>query len=89
MFSLLEQRFLLELLKAKRTGGTFRRGNSYFYKTMRSLERNDYAKIVSKSPLTFEITVLGMCLASLIAKHDKTVPGFKKYAGTVEMYLLK
>jgi len=89
MYSLTEQRFLLELLKAKQTGGYFKQPRSYYYKTMKLLQLGDHIDVVNTDPLEFELNILGECIASLVAKHPTTPKTWLKYAHTVEMYLLR
>ncbi len=89
MFSLKEQLFLLELLKADRQGGIFRVKSSFHYNTMENLCLNEYVYVVSNKPKIYGLTIIGECLASLIAKHNKTDPKFLKFAGTVDMAIYK
>jgi len=92
MFSIIEQKYLLELLKKERLNEPppSNSKSSQFYRVMRLLKENELIiiKPVDNSQRkTYKLTVFGEAMASLIAKHTKT-EGYKEYAFTVEMYLV-
>lgn len=91
MFSIVEQRYLLELLKRERLAELPSANSkpSQFYRVMSLLEKNALITITpmtNSQRKTYKLTVFGRAMASIIAKHTKT-EGYKKYAFTVEMFL--
>ncbi len=89
MFSRKEQYFLLELLRCREQRVNFRVYSSFDYRTMSVLIENGYVKILGDKPRIYGLTVIGQCLASLIAKHTRTEKRYVKYAGNVEMLIYK
>lgn len=98
MFSIVEQRYLLEMLKSEQTRNRFTKFDKWdkttrtrqFYRVMGLLKEND---LITSTPINnsnrkrYKLTVFGRAIASIIAKHTKT-EGYKKYAFSVEMYLV-
>ena len=92
MFSLIEQKYLLGLLKNEYFGKKNAANSkpSQFYRIMRLLKENDLITITnikSSNRKEYKLTVFGKAMASLIAKHT-TTEGYKKYAFGVEMILV-
>lgn len=94
MFSTVEQKYLLELLKDERLKITRKTNSktSQFYRIMALLKDNDLIIIIPNNKdgktKNYKLTIFGRAMASIIAKHTKADPGYKKYAYTVEMLLI-
>jgi len=94
MFSTVEQKYLLEMLKNEVLNKTQKTNSktSQFYRIMALLKDNDLIMIIpnnkdSKSK-SYKLTVFGRAMASIISKHTKTEPKYKKYAHGVELWLV-
>lgn len=97
MFSIVEQTYLLGLLKSEKTATRFTSGEwnksrtAQFYRVMSLLKENDLIISIpdknNRKAKQYRLTVFGQAMASLVAKHTKT-EGYKKYAFVVEMLLL-
>jgi hypothetical protein len=60
----------------------------YFWKTIKTLEANDCITIKDGKRKEFKLTTFGQCMASIILKHPKGNEKLRKYAYTVEFWLL-
>jgi len=92
MLSILEQKILLLMLK---NGGTYPNSKTkvwYIYRALAKMNKNELITInidkKSRLKKVFQLTVYGTAMASCIAKDYDTDPQYKKYAKTVEMFLV-
>ena len=89
VFSVLEQIYLIKLLEAEETDQHIKmKQTAYFHKTMQTLKENGYVKIDGSNKKFFRLTTLGRMVASIVAKHTKTDPKYRQYAGTVIMTMV-
>lgn len=91
MFSIVEQKILLEMLKNERLRlpPKSRSKPSAYYRTMKLLRENDLIEIEKNgNSKNYKLTIYGRVIASFIAKHTKTEVLYKRFAYTVESYLV-
>lgn len=86
MFSIVEQKILLEMLKNERLNlpSKSKSKPSAYYRTMRLLRENELIEIEKNgNSKNYKLTIYGKAIASFIAKHTKTEVIYKRFAYTI------